>query len=160
MEVADIIVSIREIQVFSSWPESSYHPIHNNCTTFAQELLGDRWRVTFKWSPTDGGSNSQPEKCHSDMSRWHWKKNVRKFVNFEVGTCCLNYLRVLITWICSILRSKCWEFVQLISISENTLSPELLPDTMKEGDFVFEPTNQLTKQPSDQPTNQPTKQTT
>ena len=42
MEVADIIVSIREIQVFSSWPESSYHPIHNNCTTFAQELLGDR----------------------------------------------------------------------------------------------------------------------
>lgn len=26
-------------EVFQNWPESSYHPIHNNCTTFAEEFL-------------------------------------------------------------------------------------------------------------------------
>ena len=36
-------------EVFQNWPESSYHPIHNNCTTFAEKLLDPK-----KWADNTG----------------------------------------------------------------------------------------------------------
>ena len=51
-------------EVFQNWPESSYHPIHNNCTTFAEELLDMTAAGFFYCSGSPHGHGAEHGMTH------------------------------------------------------------------------------------------------